>query len=113
MRKVKEVGSEMSTPDALVAMLLSLVVSILGLIQLISPILVMKPILRFASFMLKGLHPDFDDKQSGSLLYLLENEPDEFKRKYRYRLWVARISGCFMFVGFTIALILVISSIGM
>jgi hypothetical protein len=81
----------------LVGMTIALLVSIEGLTQIVSPILVIRPWFRFTSFILGGVQPDFDETRPDSMMCLLKNDPDEFKQRYRGMLLRLRIGGCIIF----------------
>jgi len=76
---------------------IALLVLIMGLTQIISPILLLRPWFRFTSLVLRGAQPDFDKTQPGSMMYLLENDVEEFKQRYRNLVLRFRILGCFSF----------------
>jgi hypothetical protein len=96
----------MVTPNWLIAVILTFLAAVYALLNLIFPLMVMKLIMHLTKLMLKEFNPTID--QPGSFISLLENNPDEFKRKYRYKILLTRIGGGFMFLVSSFALFLII-----
>lgn len=81
----------------------------LGLLAIIFPITVMKFIMRWPKFIFPKISPENDLPQPlRDAVYLLDNSPEEYARRFGRTLWSMRIGGCFALFVFLGGLILAI-----
>lgn len=97
------------TPNWPVVIIILIGIFLFGLVAVISPMTLIKFLMRWPKFIYPKILPEKGLRQPiRDAIYLLDNDPEEYKKRFWHTLWSMRITGCFALFVFLGGLLLII-----